>query len=157
MSLSLPTLEKPEYSIPETALRRWVEQRVRSEPRAGGGVRYTFALSGSTCTNRPLEAVMTVILDRDGRITGASSRPAVGDAGCGLTCAANGDGGRFLADVGACEEAIGLTLEHAAFRNWHAEPSGCFCTAGNRRHKWRNVFQTLHYALTHPDLYHRGP
>ena len=42
-----------------------------------------------------------------------------------------------------------LTLEQAAFHQWDVEASGCFCTAGHRLHKWRNVFQALHYAATH--------
>jgi hypothetical protein len=63
-------------------------------------------------------------------------------------CAADGAGGRFLAAFGNCDEVIGLTLAAAAFREWTPEPSGCFCTAGNRRHKWRSVFQALHYAAT---------
>ena len=61
-------------------------------------------------------------------------------------CAALDHGGGFLSHFGACAEAIGLTLEQAAFREWDEEPSGCFCTAANRRHKWRNVFQALHYS-----------
>jgi len=64
-------------------------------------------------------------------------------------CAAQSVGRSFLADVGGCDEVIGLTLEEAAFRNCEEEPSGCFCTPGNRRHKWRNVFQALHYAVNH--------
>ena len=137
------------YAIPEKALRRWVTERLRAEPRPGGGVVYSLTVSGSTCNNVPLEVVMTVAVDADGRIDAASSRPASADRGCDAMCAAHGNGGRFLAEVGGCDEVLGLTLDEAAFRNWEAEPSGCYCTAGNRRHKWRNVFQTLQYAATH--------
>ena len=153
MTLSLPIsiAEKPAYAIPEKALRRWVTQRLRREVRADGGMNYSFLLSGSTCKNAAIEVVMTVSLDADGRIEAASSRPGTSDSGCNAMCAAEGNGLRFLADVGGCEEAVGLTLKQAAFRDWEEEPSGCFCTAGNCRHKWRNVFQTLHYAATHAD------
>ena len=92
---------------------------------------------------------MTVRVGPDGRIEDASARPAAGDGGCDAMCAAQGDGRAFLAQSGACDEALGLTLHEAAFRAWDHEASGCFCTAANRRHKWRNVFQALHYAATH--------
>jgi hypothetical protein len=145
------TPEKPAYAIPERAIRTWVTERLRRQPRAHGGVLYSFTLSGSTCNNMgvPLEVIMTVAVGADGRIEAATSRPAAADFGCRAMCAAQGDGRRFFGEVGGCEEAIGLTLEQAAFRQWEEEPSGCFCTPGNRRHKWRNVFQTLHYAATH--------
>jgi len=93
----------------------------------------------------------TVTLDADGRIESATAAPVPTDGGCDAMCAAQGNGRRFLAEFGACDDVVGMTLREAAFRDWQDEPSGCFCTAGNRRHKWRNVFQTLHYALTRSD------
>jgi hypothetical protein len=154
MSLSLPVSESPTYAIAEKALRRWASERLHRQHRADGGTVYTFSLTGSTCTNRPLDVVMTVSVDRDGRIESATSQPAPNDTGCDAMCAAAtaaSDGRRFLAEFGNCDEAVGLTLHEAAFRNWQEEPSGCLCTPGNRRHKWRNVFQTLRYATTHGD------
>ena len=133
----------------EKALRRWVSERLRRQQRADGGTTYSFVLSGSTCGNVPLEAVMTVMVGPGGRIEAASSRPVVAHGGCDAMCGAQGNGCQFLQTVGGCDEVVGLTLEEAAFRDWDVEPSGCFCTAGNRRHKWRNVFQTLHFATTH--------
>ncbi len=147
MSLSLPVSASPGYAVAERALRRWAAERLRSKPRAGGGAVYTFALTGSTCTNRPIEVEMTVTVDADGRIDSATAAPAPHDTGCGAMCAATAGAQRFFAESGGCDEAVGLTLHEAAFRDWQDEPSGCFCTAGNRRHKWRNVFQTLHFAL----------
>jgi len=151
MTVSLPTSPSPDYAVSEKALRRWAAERVRCQSRADGGRVYTFVMSGSTCTNMgvPLEVVMTVTVGTDGRIESTSSEPAPGDSGCDAMCAAACDGRRFLAEAGGCEEATGLTLREAAFRDWGVEPSGCFCTAGNRRHKWRNAFQTLDYAATH--------
>jgi len=147
------SLENFTYAVSEKALRRWSSERLRRQHRADGAIIYTFAMSGSTCTNMglPLEIVMTVIVGADGRIESASSQPAPGDTGCSAMCAAEGNACRFLADAGGCDAAIGLTLHEAASRDWQEEPSGCFCSPGNRRHKWRNVFQTLHYALTHRD------
>jgi hypothetical protein len=151
MSLSLPVSEPPAYAIAPRALRRWAAERLHQRARNDGGAVYTFALSGSTCNNRPLEAVMTVAVGADGRIESATAQPAGHDTGCDAMCAAACDGRRFLAEAGGCHEAVGLTVRQAAFRDWQEEPSGCFCTAGNCRHKWRNVFQTLHYAATNRD------
>jgi len=152
MTVSLPISEPSRYVVAEKALRRWATERVRRTRRAGGGETCTFALTGSTCTNRPLEVLMTVELGADGRIVSATAQPGPHDTGCDAMCAAAVcDGRRFLAETGRCDEVVGLTLEEAAFREWQVEPSGCFCTTGNRLHKWRNVFQTLHYATTTRD------
>jgi hypothetical protein len=138
-----------DYAIPTRSLARWAQERVGIENTADGAAVYSFSLSGSTCNNMgvPLEAVMTVVV-RDRKIERASAAPAANDRGCNAMCGAAGDGRRFLSESASCHEAIGLTLEQAAFRDWNVEPSGCFCTPGNRRHKWRNVFQTLHYLAT---------
>jgi hypothetical protein len=148
--------EKPSYAIAEKALQRWVKERLRREPRAEGGSVFSFTFSGTTCSNTglPLEVMMTIATDPEGKIVAASSHPGQTDTGCNsmCACAIDKNGSRFLAEMGGGDEAIGLTLSEAAFRNWEAEPSGCFCTAGNRRHKWRNAFQTLHYAAANPNL-----
>ena len=128
--------------MPEKALQRWARDRLERARETDGATVYRFMLSGSTCTNVPLNVVMIVRVDAQGTIEVASSHPAEGDAGWGAMCGSP-------AAIGRCEEAIGLTLDEAAFRDWQEEPSGCFCSAGHRRHKWRNVFQTLHYAATH--------
>ena len=144
VSPSLPR-EQSAYAIPQAALQRWARDRLRREECADGGIVYRFMLSGSTCTNVALNVVMIVRINAGGRIESATSRPAEGDAGWAAMCGSS-------PDLGRCDEVIGLTVEEAACRDWHEEPSGCFCSAGNRRHKWRNVFQTLHYAVTHPEL-----
>ena len=148
MTIALPVAnrEQPAYAVPEKALRRWVAERVRHSVRPDGATVYTFALTGSTCTNQPLDVFMTVIVAADGRSESTSASPAARDIGCDVMCAAGGDGRKFLGHVGACDEAAGMTLEQAAFHPWHVEPSGCFCSAGNRLHKWRNVFQAIHFA-----------
>jgi hypothetical protein len=150
MSLHLPISTSSSYAIPSKALRRWSSERLRSEKRDDGGVVYCFTLSGSTCNNmgRAIEVEMIVTVGADGRIESASARSAAGDSGCDAMCASEGNGARFLAAVGSCGEAIGLTLAEAAFRDWREEMSGCFCSEANRRHKWRNAFQTMHFAAT---------
>ena len=155
MTIALPVAssdqQQPAYAVPEKALRRWASERLRrTERSADGATVYTFALSGSTCTNQPIDVVMTVIIAADGRIESASASPAASDVGCDVMCASGGDGRTFLKHVGGCDEAVGMTLTQAAFHPWHVEPSGCFCSAGNRLHKWRNVFQAIHYAAATP-------
>jgi hypothetical protein len=148
MTVSLPiaTTEKPAYAVPERALRRWVAERLRQHKRPDGATVFSFALTGSTCTNQPLEVVMTVVIAADGRIESTSATPAAHDTGCDVMCAAGDDGRKFLQHVGRCDGAVGMTLAQAAFHSWHVEPSGCFCSAGHRLHKWRNVFQAIHFA-----------
>lgn len=151
MTIASSTSPTPVDAIPERALRQWAAQRLHHQCRPDGGTVYAFLFSGSTCTNmgRALDVVMTVAVDAGGRIEFASARPAAADTGCNEMCASSADGCGFLKQFGDCNEAIGLTLQEAALRDWDPAPSGCFCTEGDRRHKWRNVFQTLHYAVTH--------
>ena len=154
MTVCSGAFRQPAYAINDRALRAWAAQRLRREPRADGGSVYAFTVSGSTCSNMgvPLEVVMTVELGADGRIAAAYSRPAAGDAGCEAMCAAGCNARAFFACVGGCPQALGLTLHEAAFMDWDPQPSGCFCTEGNRRHKWRNAFQVVHYATMHPEF-----
>ena len=142
------------YAINEKTLRAWAMQRLRRERRADGGTTYSFTVSGSTCNNMgvALEVVMTVDVGADGRIEAAWSQPAAADTGCDAMCAAGCNARAFFADFGGCLHVVGLALTEAAFMEWEPEGSGCFCTDGNRRHKWRNAFQVLHYAVTHPNV-----
>jgi hypothetical protein len=142
--------EKPVYAVAEKALLRWAKERLRRNPRPNGGMAYSFAMSGSTCTNmgRPIEVVMNIEVGADGRIEGAFIRPAEGDIGWNSMCATSKNADRFLAEAGDCADVIGLTLREAAFREWNVEESGCFCVEGNRRHKWRNTFQAIYFAET---------
>ena len=141
------------FAVAEKALRRWVRERLRRSPRPAGGTIFSFVVSGSTCNNMglPIEALMTAEVDVRGKIVSASVQPLPGDVGWVAMCAAGTDPARFFSDATGCPEAIGLSLREAAFCDWNVEPSGCFCTAGNRLHKWRNTFQAIHYAETHPN------
>lgn len=158
MTIHLPTApsgnrSSNQYAIAPRALQRWADERLSIQRRPDGGAVYSFLLSGSTCNNMgmPIEVEMIVTTDGDGRIESARSYPSADDRGCHLMCAVNsnatGNATHFFTDVGDCPDVIGQTIEQAAFRDWQVEPSGCFCTPGNRRHKWRNVLQTLHYAI----------
>ena len=158
MTLHLPISQPGDYAIPEKSLRRWATERLHRNDRADGGADFSFVLSGSTCNNIALTVMMTVAVDSTGRIESATARPASGDTGSGAMCAADGDGAGFLGKSGRCDEVIGMTLQEAAFREWHPEASGCFCTAGNRRHKWRNVLQAIYYATSRMEAdYHLSP
>src|SRR5205809_402042 len=105
MTLLSTTPQPANPAVAEAALRRWARERLRRLPRADGGVVYSFACSGSTCGNVPLEVVMTVALDAQGRIEAATSAPAPADRGCNAMCAAaHGGGQRFFRDAGHCDE-----------------------------------------------------
>ena len=151
MKASAPPPSNPAYAVAEKTLARWARERLRRRPGPAGGVIYIFAMSGSTCTNMglPIEAEMTVHVDATGRVTATALQPAAADPGPQAMCAAAVDPGRFFTEIATRTEAVGLTLDEAAFRDWSVEVSGCLCTAGHRRHKWRNAFQTIHFAITH--------
>ena len=139
-----------EYAISRKALERWAKERLKLVPSDEGDRAYRFSLSGSTCSNMglPIKAEMVVEMNEEDRIVKTSTKPSPGDIGLGKMCAAKENGAGFIEGVGSLEEAHGMTIEEAAFHPWEIAPSGCFCSRENRLHKWRNVLQTIHYAIS---------
>jgi hypothetical protein len=139
------------YSVNLKALRRWAAERLRLEPRPGGHTLATFRYDGTTCCNmgRPLAFDYKVLLgpqEHGYPICEQSCAPAPGDNGYTAMC-------EYIANPEAVMSAIArekpLCGKLDDILSWTrpATPSGCYCDAAARDHKWGLVLETIHYKL----------
>jgi hypothetical protein len=141
------------YAFPERALAKWSRERLRVVRAAGGRVLARFRFDGKTCSSmgRAFAIDYEVELERDAaeklRITAASCVPAAGDTGHELMCAYMADRAKFPQ---AWNQAplLGQALDAAI--SWAPEesPAPCLCVLASQNHKWRIVYQTIHYAAS---------
>ena len=144
--------ERPRYSIPEKALRRWAAERLLLEYRADGTIHAHFRYDGVTCTNlgTPLALDYEVTLgpDRHGfPIIQQRCMPAPGDTGYLSMCQYLADGPALMAAIDHEKPLAGRPL--AEVLAWHRAGlgGGCYCGPDSREHKWGLVLETIHYAL----------
>jgi hypothetical protein len=140
------------YSTNLRALRKWSRQRLQLNTLHDGCVEARFAYEGTTCSNmgRPLEFVYQVLLGpgRDGyKITEATCLPAPGDTGHSFQCEYLKNAEAFLSDIASDKPLRGRRLNDVLTWQRPFAPSGCYCDADRRLHKWGLVFEVIHFAL----------
>jgi hypothetical protein len=144
--------ERPKYSTPEKALRRWAAERLALENRPDGTVEARFRYDGVTCTNlgTPLAFDYEVTLGPRGEglpILRQRCAPAPGDTGYLSMCRHVSDGPALMAAIEHERPLAGRPL--AEVLAWHRAGvgAGCYCEPASREHKWGLVLETIHYAL----------
>lgn len=140
------------YSINLKALRKWSEERLRLAVRADGSVEAHFCYEGTTCSNmgRPLEYHYNVLLgpaNEGHRILEAVCRPAPGDTGHASQCEYLKDAAGLMRSVDTEKPLRGCPLNDVLAWQRPYSPSGCYCDAERRSHKWGLVYEVIHYAL----------
>jgi hypothetical protein len=140
------------YSINAKALRRWSQERLRLTDKADGSIAAHFRYEGTTCSNmgRALEYDYHILVGsaRDGhRIVEAACLPAPGDTGHALQCEYIKDPASFMSSVDGERPLRGCPLNDVLTWRRAYSPSGCYCDAERRAHKWGLVFEVIHYAL----------
>lgn len=140
-----------EYDYPRKALMRWTSQHLRLQ-RDKAGIEAVFLFHGTTCSNMgiPIKLRYEVKLDRktDGYwIRSASLCPEENDGGFKAMCAYLENPKNLMMHLGSEHPLRGHTLEAAVQCKDSVTPSGCVCKESDRNHKWKIVFQTIHYAL----------
>jgi hypothetical protein len=140
------------YTVNVRALRKWTAERVRLSRRDDGTLELVFRYDGTTCTNlgRPLAFDYEVRLSppADGCvILQADCRPAPGDEGHALMCAYLNDATSLRHALAVEKPLLGRPLNDVLAWARPAAPSGCYCSAESRAHKWGLVLETMHYAL----------
>ncbi len=141
------------YSLPKKALMKWARENVILDHFEDGIVEAQFRYIGSTCGNmgHTIDFDFRVKLSpfSDGhKVLATSCKPADQDRGATQMCAYISDPEQFLARVDDYQPRLGEPLEACAQWNPQIMPAGCLCNIQSRNHKWRNAFQTIHYALT---------
>jgi len=150
-----PPSPAPKYSVNARALRKWSQERLWLNTADDGVVEARFRYEGTTCSSlgRPLAYDYHVRLQPPGehcRIIAASCAPAADDTGHASQCAYLKDGAGFQRAIEREAPLVGQPL-HEVFAWQHTpNPSGCYCESSARWHKWRLVFEVIHFALAEP-------
>jgi hypothetical protein len=142
----------PKYSINGKALRKWSQERLQLKSLHDGSVEARFRYEGTTCSNlgRLLEFDYFVSLapHRDHyRIVAASCVPVPGDTGHTCQCEYLKDAASFMRAIADEKPLLGRPLDDVLAWERAYSPSGCYCDADRRSHKWGLVFEVIHYAL----------
>ncbi len=146
-----------QYTVSARALRKWAGERVRIVQRTDGSVEASFRFDGTTCSNsgHPLAFDYEVALsplEQGRRILRASCRPAPGDEGHQKMCAYLSDAEGLMRAMAVAPPLVGRPLDDIFAWKRTAAPSGCYCSAESRTHKWGLALEAIHYTLNHPDL-----
>jgi hypothetical protein len=147
-----PLARDARYTVKERALRKWAAERVRLDPRDDGSIEMVFRFDGTTCANlgRPLAFDYRVVLSapEDGyTILEADCHPAPSDEGHALMCAYLSDATSLRHAIASEKPLLGHPLPDVLAWARTPAPSGCYCSADSRLHKWGLVLETMHYAL----------
>lgn len=140
------------YSISVRALQKWSQERLHLSVLADRSVQARFRYAGTTCSNlgRPLEYDYHLKLasaTEGYKIIEMSCAPTPGDAGHAFMCEYIRNGEKLARDIASEKPLLGRSLNEVLNWNRQFSPSGCFCDAVSREHKWGLVLEVLHYAL----------
>jgi hypothetical protein len=140
------------YSTNFKALRKWSQERLQLKILPDGSITAHFRYEGTTCSNmgRPLEFDYHLLLaparDRH-KIVEASCVPAPGDTGHTCQCEYLKDPAAFLRAIAVEKPLLGSPLNDVLAWERAYSPSGCYCDADRRAHKWGLVFEVIHFTL----------
>ncbi len=140
------------YTINVRALEKWAGERVSLTRQPEGAIDACFRFDGTTCSNlgQPLAFEYRVRLSAPpGRptIVAAECRPVGGDEGHRSMCAYLTDARQLMAAIAAEKPLLGRPLDDVFAWHREAAPTGCYCTADSREHKWGLALEAIHYAL----------
>ena len=140
------------YSLNARALRKWAQERLQLQFLDDGAVRARFQYEGTTCSNmgQPLSYNYEIKLappTERYRVLEARCAPTAGDMGHTLMCAYLTDAEAFTRGMTDEQPLLGQPLNDVFAWQRAYSPSGCYCDATGRAHKWGLVYEVLHFAL----------
>jgi hypothetical protein len=140
------------YSINVRALQKWSQERLQLKFLPDDSVEAQFRYEGTTCSNlgQPLEFIYRIKLgsaeDRY-RIVDAHCAPAPDDTGHASQCEYLNNSEALMRSIAGEKPLLGKPLNDVFAWSRPYNPSGCFCDADRRAHKWGLVLEVIHYAL----------
>jgi hypothetical protein len=140
------------YSLNLRALRKWSQERLKLTFREDRSLEALFRFEGTTCSNlgHPLEFHYVLQLgppEQGYRINDAACVPAPGDTGHEKMCAWLEDAQALARSIESEQPLLGRPLNEILTFQRRFSPSGCYCNADSRTHKWGLVLEVIHYAL----------
>jgi len=140
------------YSVNLRALRKWSQERLQLDALHDGSIEARFRYEGTTCSSmgRPLAFDYHLKLTPPGngyRITASTCLPAPGDTGHTSQCEYLNDAESLMRSIAEEKPLLGKPLNDVLAWQRPYNPSGCYCDADRRAHKWGLVLEVLHFAL----------
>jgi hypothetical protein len=80
-------------------------------------------------------------------ILAVECKPAPGDTGYESMCAYLTDADGLMNAIANEKPLLGLPLDEVLQWKRNAAPSGCYCVAESRIHKWGLALEAIHFAL----------
>jgi hypothetical protein len=144
--------QNAKYAINSRALEKWSRERLNLNYLPDGSVEAKFRYEGTTCLNagHALEFDYVVQLappEENFKILKMDCAPAPGDTGHKFQCEYLNDAESFMRETMGEKPLLGRPLNDVLSWQRAYNPSGCYCDATRREHKWGLVFEVLHYAL----------
>ncbi len=141
-----------QYSLNPRALQKWSNERLKLKFPPGDGVEACFHYEGTTCSNlgRPLEFdyyVKLGPLDAGYPILNATCLPAPDDDGYTYQCEYLSDPDSLMNRIAGEKPLLGRPLNDVLTWERAYSPSGCYCDAERRAHKWGLVLEVIHFTL----------
>ena len=129
---------------------------MRIDAQGDGSVLAAFRFDGTTCSSQghPLsfEYLITLSAPELGYVVReAECRPVPGDEGYTFMCAYLNDADTLMSEIAAEKPLLGRPLDEVLSWSRTAAPSGCYCTAGSRAHKWGLALEAIHFTLAKTD------
>lgn len=161
-SSRLPLTPNARYSVNARALAKWSRERVQLRTRDDGAIEARFRFDGTTCSNmgRPLAFDYHIVLGPAPAgfpIREAACRPAPGDTGHQQMCAYLEDGDALMQAIRTEQPLLGRPLDEVLGWARPSRPSGCYCDAESRAHKWGLALEAIHFALVRSRTDSGGP
>ncbi|HEY1661827.1 MAG TPA: hypothetical protein VGI03_05355 [Verrucomicrobiae bacterium] len=140
------------YSVNARALQKWSQERLRLKFLHDGSVEAHFRYEGTTCSSmgRPLEFDYRVKLsaaENNYTVLEASCAPSPEDTGNEYQCEYLNDAASLMRAITTEKPLLGKPLNDILAWERPYNPSGCFCDAARREHKWGLAYEVIHYAL----------
>ncbi len=140
------------YSLNLRALQKWSQERLQLKTLHDGSIEARFRYEGTTCSNlgQPLEFDYHLELatpEAGYRIIAATCVPAPGDTGHASQCEYLSNAESLMRSIAAEKPLLGRPLNDVLTWQRPYSPSGCYCDADRRAHKWGLVLEVIHYAL----------
>jgi hypothetical protein len=142
----------PKYSVGTKALQKWSQERLQLKIMPDGSVEALFRYEGTTCANlgHSLEFHYHITLglsDRGYVISDAFCVPAPGDTGHTRQCEYLANAESLMRSIAGEKPLLDRPLDDVLAWERPYSPSGCYCDADRRAHKWGLAFEVLHFAL----------
>jgi hypothetical protein len=140
------------YTVNRKALRRWADSRLTVDERENGVLEARFQFEGTTCSNlgQPLhfEYLVTLGPRAEGYvISSLTCQPTPGHQGYMAMCRYLKDADPLMASIANEKPLLGEPLNRVLTWRPPHSVAGCYCEQSDRLHKWRLVFETIHFAL----------